>query len=251
MAYEVTRDLPLEAVEIDTPLERVQAARLLGKKLCFVSILRAGNGILDGMLDLVPSARVGHVGLYRDLYMLMPVQYYLKLPDDLPRRVTIVVDPMLATGHSASVAVAPCERPVRANSFTCLIAALEGVRAFRQEHPTCRCSLRRSTVGWTIMVISVQDLAMRAIGSTARSDARPRPASHRCRGRRRSTGRSAGRPARLPGDADLRHAGQPAMRAQARRCDRAAAPAPAAAVPCFGAGNGVVGRQRIVPGGSR
>ena len=88
MAYEVTRDLPLEAVEIDTPLERMQAARLLGKKLCFVSILRAGNGILDGMLDLVPSARVGHVGLYRDPHTLMPVQYYLKLPDDLPRRVT-------------------------------------------------------------------------------------------------------------------------------------------------------------------
>src|ERR1700749_2434067 len=105
MAYEVTRAMPLERVDVETPLERMQSARLLGKKLCFVSILRAGNGILDGMLDLVPSARVGHVGLYRDHETLRPVQYYLKLPDDLAQRLTIVVNPMLATGHSASAAV--------------------------------------------------------------------------------------------------------------------------------------------------
>ena len=136
MAYEVTRNLPLETVEIDTPLERMQAARLLGKKLCFVSILRAGNGILDGMLDLVPSARVGHVGLYRDPHTLMPVQYYLKLPDDLPRRVTIVVDPMLATGHSASAAVARVREAGAVQlRFMCLIAAPEGLRVFRQDHP--------------------------------------------------------------------------------------------------------------------
>ena len=136
MAYEVTRPLPLEPVEIDTPLERMQAARLLGKKLCFVSILRAGNGILDGMLDLVPSARVGHVGLYRDHETLMPVQYYLKLPDDLPQRVTIVVDPMLATGHSASAGVARVRQAGATQiRFMCLIAAPEGLRVFRQEHP--------------------------------------------------------------------------------------------------------------------
>lgn len=136
MAYEVTRPLPLEPVEIDTPLERVQAARLLGKKLCFVSILRAGNGILDGMLDLVPSARVGHVGLYRDHETLLPVQYYLKLPDDLPQRVTIVVDPMLATGHSASAAVARVRQAGGEQiRFMCLIAAPEGLRVFCQEHP--------------------------------------------------------------------------------------------------------------------
>lgn len=136
MAYEVTRNLPLEAVEIDTPLERMQAARLLGKKLCFVSILRAGNGILDGMLDLVPSGRVGHVGLYRDPHTLKPVRYYLKLPEDLPQRLTVVVDPMLATGHSASAAVS-CVRDAGAVQvcFVCLIAAPEGLQVFRREHP--------------------------------------------------------------------------------------------------------------------
>src|SRR6478752_480151 len=106
MAYEVTRILPLETVEIETPLERMKATHLVGKKLCFVSILRAGNGILDGMLDLVPSARVGHVGLYRNPVTLMPVEYYLKLPDLMGERLIVVVDPMLATGHSACAAVA-------------------------------------------------------------------------------------------------------------------------------------------------
>jgi uracil phosphoribosyltransferase len=136
MAYEVTRALPLEAVQIETPLEPMTSARLLGKKLCFVSILRAGNGILDGMLDLVPSARVGHVGLYRDHETLLPVQYYLKLPDDLPQRLTIVVDPMLATGHSASAAVARVrEAGAQHIRFMCLIAAPEGLRVFHTDHP--------------------------------------------------------------------------------------------------------------------
>lgn len=136
LAYEVTRPLPLEMVEIETPMERMQAPRLAGKKLCFVSILRAGNGILDGMLDLVPSARVGHVGLYRDHETLLPVQYYLKLPDDLPQRVTIVVDPMLATGNSASAAVARVRQAGATQiRFMCLIAAPEGLRVFRQAHP--------------------------------------------------------------------------------------------------------------------
>ena len=127
MAYEVTRVLPLEDVEIETPLERMHAPRLVGKKLCFVSILRAGNGILDGMLDLVPSARVGHIGLYRDPVTLMPVEYYVKLPDDVNKRLAVVVDPMLATGHSACAAVARLKQAGAAQiSFTCLIAAPEG-----------------------------------------------------------------------------------------------------------------------------
>jgi uracil phosphoribosyltransferase len=136
MAYEVTRVLPLEDVEIETPLERMPAPHLVGKKLCFVSILRAGNGILDGMLDLVPSARVGHIGLYRDPVTLMPVEYYVKLPDDVNKRLAVLVDPMLATGHSACAAVARLKQAGAAQiSFTCLIAAPEGLQVFTGEHP--------------------------------------------------------------------------------------------------------------------
>jgi uracil phosphoribosyltransferase len=136
MAYEVTRILPLETVQIETPLERMQAPHLVGKKLCFVSILRAGNGILDGMLDLVPSARVGHVGLYRDSSTLRPVEYYLKLPDHMDERLAVVVDPMLATGHSACAAVARLKQAGAAQiRFTCLIAAPEGLQVFAEEHP--------------------------------------------------------------------------------------------------------------------
>ncbi|MGQ4274481.1 uracil phosphoribosyltransferase [Terrihabitans sp. B22-R8] len=136
LAYEVTRDLPLETVEIETPLEHMTAPILAGKKLCFVSILRAGNGILDGMLDLVPSARVGHIGLYRDPETLVPVEYYLKLPDDLGERLAVVVDPMLATGHSAAAAI---DRLKQAGAtqirFVCLLAAPEGVEVLSKHHP--------------------------------------------------------------------------------------------------------------------
>jgi uracil phosphoribosyltransferase len=136
LAYEVTRDLPLDSVPIDTPLEPMMAPRLAGKKLCFVSILRAGNGILDGMLDLVPSARVGHVGLYRDPATLQAVEYYLKLPDDVDQRLCIVVDPMLATGHSASAAVSRVRQAGATQiRFVCLIAAPEGLASFAAEHP--------------------------------------------------------------------------------------------------------------------
>src|SRR6185503_8662171 len=136
LAYEVTRDLPLDSVAIDTPLEPMQAPRLAGKKLCFVSILRAGNGILDGMLDLIPSARVGHVGLYRDPATLQAVEYYLKLPDDVNQRLCIVVDPMLATGHSASAAVARLRQARLAQiRFVCLIDAPEGLANFAADHP--------------------------------------------------------------------------------------------------------------------
>src|SRR3954463_5888504 len=105
LGYEATRDLPLDETEIETPLERGTFPILAGKKLCLVSILRAGNGILDGLLDLVPSARVGHIGIYREPRTLQAVEYYLKLPDDLPGRAVILVDPMLATGNSAVAAI--------------------------------------------------------------------------------------------------------------------------------------------------
>jgi uracil phosphoribosyltransferase len=136
MAYEVTRDLKLEPIQIETPLEQMQAQRLAGKKLCLVSILRAGNGILEGMLDLVPSARVGHIGLYRDPATLQPVEYYLKLPNDITDRLVILVDPMLATGHSASAAVARLKQAgVPAMKFVCLLAAPEGIATITREHP--------------------------------------------------------------------------------------------------------------------
>ena len=105
LAYEVTRDLPLEAAEIETPLETISAPILSGKKLCLVSILRAGNGLLDGMLDLLPSARVGHIGLYRDPATLEAIEYYYKVPDDISERQVIIVDPMLATANSLTAAV--------------------------------------------------------------------------------------------------------------------------------------------------
>lgn len=136
MAYEVTRDLPLDSVTIETPMEAAEAPLLSGKKLCFVPILRAGNGILDGMLDLVPSARVGHIGLYRDPATLVPVEYYLKLPDDIPERLVVVVDPMLATGHSAAAALTRLRQAGAAQlRFVCLLAAPEGLAVLQDEHP--------------------------------------------------------------------------------------------------------------------
>jgi len=136
MAYEATRDLPLEEVQIETPLEPMTGKLLSGKKLCFVSVLRAGNGILDGMLDLVPAARVGHIGLYRDPKTLEPVEYYMKLPDDLAERLCIVVDPMLATGHSAVAAVQKLkEQGAKQITFVCLLSVPEGLATFTAAHP--------------------------------------------------------------------------------------------------------------------
>ena len=136
MAYEVTRDLPLEVIDIETPLEPMRADHLAGKKLCIVSILRAGNGILEGMLDLVPSARVGHIGLYRDHTTLRPVEYYLKLPSDVAERSVILVDPMLATGHSAVAAVSRLKSAgVSSIKFVCLLAAPEGIATVADAHP--------------------------------------------------------------------------------------------------------------------
>ncbi len=136
MGYEVLRDLPTEPVHIETPLEPMTARQVSGKKLCFISILRAGNGILDGMVDLVPSARIGHVGLYRDPVSHEPIEYYFKVPDDMDQRLTVVVDPMLATGHSAAAAVTRLKRAgAGAIKFVCLIAAPEGIAALHAAHP--------------------------------------------------------------------------------------------------------------------
>ncbi len=136
MAYEVTRNLKLEMVQIETPLEPMQAPLLSGKKLCLVSILRAGNGLLEGMLDLVPSARVGHIGLYRDPHSLSPVEYYVKLPEDVSEREAIVVDPMLATGHSAAAAVTRLKQAgARQIRFACLLGVPEGLHVFTEAHP--------------------------------------------------------------------------------------------------------------------
>ena len=136
VGYEATRDLPLEEIEIETPLERARLPLLAGKKLCLVSILRAGNGILDGMLDLVPAARVGHIGIYRQPRTLEAVEYYLKLPDDLPERDVILLDPMLATGNSAIAAISRLvELKARSIRFLCLVAAPEGVAAVHRVFP--------------------------------------------------------------------------------------------------------------------
>jgi len=136
MAYEVLRDAKLETVTIRTPLEDMEAEQLAGPKPCLISILRAGNGLLEGMLDVLPSARVGMIGLYRDETTLLPVQYYIKLPDLLEQRITIVVDPMLATGGSIVAAVSRVkEAGAKDIRFTCLVAAPEGIANLRAAHP--------------------------------------------------------------------------------------------------------------------
>lgn len=136
LAYEVLRDLPTTTKTIETPMSEMQAPVLAGKKLVLVSILRAGNGLLDGMLDLVPSARVGHIGLYREPATLTAVEYYLKLPENMGERRVIAVDPMLATANSASAALSRLkEAGARDIKFVCLLAAPEGVTALSEAHP--------------------------------------------------------------------------------------------------------------------
>ena len=136
MAYELLRDLELEDVEIETPISTTKARKLAGKKLCFVSILRAGEGLLQGLLDLVPSARVGHIGLYRDEQTLKPVPYYAKLPADIAQRTVVVVDPMLATGGTAVAAVSRIKQAgARDIRFLSLLSAPEGVEVLRRAHP--------------------------------------------------------------------------------------------------------------------
>ena len=136
LCYEVTRDLDLTTMRIETPMEEMDAPILEGKKLVFASILRAGNGLLEGMLDLVPAARVAHIGMYRDHDTLQPVEYYFKAPEDLANRLIIVVDPMLATANSATAAMEKLkERGARNIRFLCLLAAPEGIKRFRDAHP--------------------------------------------------------------------------------------------------------------------
>jgi uracil phosphoribosyltransferase len=146
LAYEITRDLPLTSKTVETPLAEMEAPVLKGKKLALISILRAGNGLLDGVLELVPSARVGFVGLYRDEATLQPVKYYSKVPADLDERVTIVLDPMLATGNS-SVAAVDLLKEAGATDvrFLCLLAAPEGVRRMQSPPPSTASSTTRAT----------------------------------------------------------------------------------------------------------
>lgn len=136
MAYEVTRDMALSDVEIETPLETTTGKMIDGKKLVFVSILRAGTGILDGMLGVVPGARVGHIGLYRDPKTLTAVEYYFKMPQEMHERDVIVVDPMLATGNSAIAAVERLkELKPKSIKFVCLLTCPEGIQALQTAHP--------------------------------------------------------------------------------------------------------------------
>ena len=136
LCYEVTRDLQLTTTDIETPMGPMSAPTLEGKKLVFASILRAGNGLLEGMLDLVPAARVSHIGIYRDHDTLEPVEYFFKAPSDLADRLIIVVDPMLATSNSATAAIQRIkDRGANNIRFLCLLAAPEGVEAFNKAHP--------------------------------------------------------------------------------------------------------------------
>jgi len=136
MGYELTRDLPLQDVEIDTPICHMTAKRLAGKKMAIVPILRAGLGMVDGLLSLVPAARVGHIGLYRDPETHLPVEYYCKLPPDISNRTVILVDPMLATGGSASDALTKLKaRGVSDVRLMCLVGAPEGIKKIQEEHP--------------------------------------------------------------------------------------------------------------------
>ncbi len=136
MAYEVTRDMPTHLVQIETPLETMQSPMIDGKKLVFASILRAGNGMLDGLLRVVPNARVGTAGLYRDPKTLQAVEYYFKMPADMAERDVVVVDPMLATGHSAAAAIERIKACTpRSIKFLCLLAAPEGIATLQKAHP--------------------------------------------------------------------------------------------------------------------
>jgi uracil phosphoribosyltransferase len=136
LGYEVTRDMPLTYESIETPLAPMDAPILDGKKVVLISILRAGTGILDGILQLIPSARVGHIGLYRDPKTLEAVEYYFKVPEAMEDRDVIVVDPMLATGHSASAAIERIKQcSPKSLKFLCLLAAPEGIETFHKEHP--------------------------------------------------------------------------------------------------------------------
>ncbi len=136
LAYEITRDMPMQDIEIETPLEPMVSRVIDGKKVVLASVLRAGNGFLDGMLDVIPSARVGHVGLYRDPDTLQAVEYYFKMPQEMQERDVIVLDPMLATGNSAVAAVDRIKQTQpRSVRFACLVACPQGLQTFHDRHP--------------------------------------------------------------------------------------------------------------------
>ena len=136
MVYEVSRDMPLEDVEVETPITKATTKRLAGKKVVVVPILRAGIGMVDGILELIPAAKVGHIGMYRDEETLQPHEYFVKMPDDLENREMIIVDPMLATGGSAIMAIDALKKRGASNmKFVCLVAAPEGVKALQDAHP--------------------------------------------------------------------------------------------------------------------
>ena len=136
MAYEVSRDMPIEDVEVETPITKTTRKQLAGKKVAVVPILRAGLGMVDGILDLIPAAKVGHIGMYRDEETLKPHEYFVKLPSDIDQRQLFVVDPMLATGGSAIMAIdALKKRGASSMKFVCLVAAPQGVKALQEAHP--------------------------------------------------------------------------------------------------------------------
>jgi uracil phosphoribosyltransferase len=136
LAYEITRDMPMQEIEIETPLEKMKSRVIDGKKVVLASILRAGNGFLDGMLQVIPGARVGHVGLYRDPKTLQAVEYYFKMPSEMEERDVIVLDPMLATGNSAVAAVDRLKQTKpRSIRFVCLVTCPEGLKTFHDAHP--------------------------------------------------------------------------------------------------------------------
>lgn len=136
LAYEVTRELPMTTKSIETPMQQMDAPTLEGRKLALISILRAGNGLLDGMLELIPSARVGFVGLYRDEETLQPVQYYFKVPENMDERLVIAVDPMLATGNSSVAAIDLLKKSgAKDIRFLCLLASPEGIQTMKDAHP--------------------------------------------------------------------------------------------------------------------
>lgn len=182
MSYEVLRDMPMHEIEIDTPLEPMTSRVIDGKKLVFVSILRAGSGILDGMLSVVPSARVGHVGLYRDPKTLVAVEYYFKLPEDLEERDVVIVDPMLATGNSAVAALDRVkEFGPRSLKFVCLLTCPEAWRPWTDSTPMCRSTPRRSTVASTITATSCRASETPATGSLVLSERWATPRDGRAR----------------------------------------------------------------------
>ena len=156
LAYEITRELPMTTKSIETPMTEMEAPVLAGKKLALVSILRAGNGLLDGVLELIPSARVGFVGLYRDEKTLQPVQYYFKVPESLEDRLVIAVDPMLATGNSSAAAIDLLKQSGARNvRFMCLLAAPEGVARMKEAHPdvpivTAALDQRLNDIGYIV-----------------------------------------------------------------------------------------------------